>query len=212
MSRDAERPDTPPPELSAEEERDLVESARAGEREALERLLECHRARLASVAYFRLGAAPRAKLDVEEVVQEACARAIGCIDRFAWRGKGSFFQWLRAIAENVIREAAGRERRHPTSALSDARVESPAASPSRLLRREERFERLQAALQSLTPDHRQVILLARVQGVPLKEIGERMGRSPDAISKLLARALASLKELFGDTEFFSLPDRELDGS
>ena len=76
-------------------------------------------------------------------------------------------------------------------------------SPSRSLRRRERLDRLQAALDALSPDHRQVIVLARLKGLRMTEIAERMERSPNAVALLLARALAKLRESFGDTE--SLP-------
>ena len=57
-------------------------------------------------------------------------------------------------------------------------------SPSRALRRHERLDRLQEALDSLSPDHRQVIVLARLKGLRIKEIAERMDRSPNAVALL----------------------------
>jgi RNA polymerase sigma factor (sigma-70 family) len=77
------------------------------------------------------------------------------------------------------------------------------------LRREERFERLEKSLQSLSPDHREVILLARIEGLQIAAIAERLGRSKSAVKSLLLRALKELKRSFGDTESFHLPDRSL---
>ena len=71
---------------------------------------------------------------------------------------------------------------------------------------------MEKALESLSDDHRQVVTLARLEGLKVKEIAKRMDRSPDAVKKLLARALMHLKESFGDTESFHLPDRVLGGS
>ena len=79
------------------------------------------------------------------------------------------------------------------------------------MRRDERFERLESALNCLTKDHREVIIFARIQGLPIKEIAERMSRSPDAVSMLLLRALRELKSYFGSTESFHLPQRSLEG-
>jgi len=77
------------------------------------------------------------------------------------------------------------------------------------MRRDERFERLQAALDSLSPDHREVITLARLKGLRGEEIAKRMNRSPNAVAQLLSHALKNLKEAFGDTESLHLPLRRL---
>ena len=66
------------------------------------------------------------------------------------------------------------------------------------LRREERFDRLQHALESLPPDYREVIRLSRIEGMKTSEIAELMGRSSAAVKQLLFRALRRLRESFGD--------------
>jgi RNA polymerase sigma factor (sigma-70 family) len=67
-------------------------------------------------------------------------------------------------------------------------------------------------LDGLSPEYREVIVLARLKGLRIKEIALRMNRSENAVSLLLSRALAKLKEAFGETESFNLPARRLDGS
>ena len=52
--------------------------------------------------------------------------------------------------------------------------------------------------------------LARIEGLRIAEIAERMGRSRNAVAHLLSRALAKLKDTFGDTESFHLPACSLD--
>ena len=79
-----------------------------------------------------------------------------------------------------------------------------------MLRREERFERLQKALESLPPDYREAIRLSRIEGLKTVEIAERMGRSREAVKQLIFRALRRLRESFGDTESLHLPDRKFD--
>ena len=79
------------------------------------------------------------------------------------------------------------------------------------MRREERFERLEASLEKLSVDHREVILLTRVEGLTFAETAARMGRSPDAVKQLLYRALRELRSTFGETASLHLPDRRLGG-
>jgi RNA polymerase sigma factor (sigma-70 family) len=73
------------------------------------------------------------------------------------------------------------------------------------MRRRERSARLEEAIASLTPDHRRVVELCRIEGLAVKEVAERMGRSPNAVSMLLLRALRELKTRFGRTESLTLP-------
>ncbi len=80
-------------------------------------------------------------------------------------------------------------------------------SPSRVLRREERFDRLEDALGSLSAEYRQVLVLVRLEGLPIKEVARRMDRSYKAVSHLPFRATRKLREVFGDTESLQLPDR-----
>ena len=89
-------------------------------------------------------------------------------------------------------------------------LKARAASPSKELRRDERFERLKAALSRLKPDYRKVIFLARVRELPMRDVASRMGRSLNATSVLLYRALMKLQEAFGATESLNLPDRRLE--
>jgi len=38
-------------------------------------------------------------------------------------------------------------------------------------------------------DHRQAILLARIERLPIREVAERMNRTPDAVIRSLSRSL-----------------------
>ncbi len=114
-----------------------------------------------------------------------------------------------AIAENRIRDAAKGPRAADEFELpADARADG--VSPSRHLQRSERFDRLQSSLDRLSPDHRRVVMLSRIDGLKIKEIAQRMNRSESAVKNLLLRALRELKSSFGDTESLHLPDGHLD--
>jgi RNA polymerase sigma factor (sigma-70 family) len=56
----------------------------------------------------------------------------------------------------------------------------------------EETARVERALESLEPAHREVILLRKYEELAFKEIASRMGRSEDACRMLLARAMAAL--------------------
>jgi len=82
-------------------------------------------------------------------------------------------------------------------------------SPSKGLRREERLSRLKEAIDNLSPEYREAVLLVRIKGLKVKEAAGRMNRSPNAVTHLLLRALKKLKEDLGDTESLHLPPERL---
>ncbi|MBI4607266.1 MAG: sigma-70 family RNA polymerase sigma factor [Planctomycetes bacterium] len=190
--------------------RDLVERAQRGDRAAFGDLAAATRDRLLAVTLRILGRGTRG-IDPEDVLQETCLRAFRRIGAFVWQGEGSFLRWLGGFAGNVIRELEKEGRRSPLIGI-DRDPAGSGVSPSKALRREERLSRLQEALEALSPDHREVIRLARFEGLPLREVARRMGRSLGAVRQLLWRALQALKSSFGDTESLGLPERGLEGA
>ena len=56
----------------------------------------------------------------------------------------------------------------------------------------EEAQRLEAAIESLSPEHREVIVLRKFEELSFAEIGRRMGRTDDACRMLLARAMTAL--------------------
>ncbi len=188
--------------------RPLVERAKGGDREAFDQLEKVYRDRLASslrnLCRFHIGP----KVDVNDILQDTFLRAYQSLGRFEWIDGDSFFRWLCGIAKRSLAQAAQDARRAERGAVEESVPES-GTSPSKHLRRQERFDRLESALGKLSPDDRQVILLSRIKGLPSAEVAERMNSTPAAVRQRLVRALRELKKIFGDTESFHLPDQEL---
>jgi RNA polymerase sigma-70 factor (ECF subfamily) len=182
----------------------LISKAQGGDRAAFEELLSRHRKPLEYLVRSRSAGLQCHAADADDILQEAALRAFQSLDRFQWRGDDSFFRWLAGIALHVLADAARRDARHPQVALDrDHPRDDP--SPSHALCRQERLERLEAALEGLTPEHRAVVRLARIEGLRVSEIAQRLNRSPSAVRHLLLRALEKLKERFGETDSLHLP-------
>ena len=186
----------------------LVQKAKAGNGRAYDQLVDQFRERLAASVRARLGEGGLGRLDVEDILQETFVRAFQSIERFEWQDEDSFYRWLSGIAKRVILIAARQYRGMKGIELARATPER-STSPSQVLRREERLQRLEDSIRCLSGDHREVILLARIDGLTIKEISERMSRSPAAVKQLLSRALRQLRQTFGETESLHLPDRGL---
>ena len=183
----------------------LVERARRGDAGAFEALIAASRQTLATYVRVRIGEHLRHRLDVEDVLQESFVQAWKSMASFRWTGDRCFERWLAGIAEHVILKTARRRGDQILYVKREADGSQP--SPSTAMRRDERFKRFEDALHHLSPDHRQAILLVRIQGLSFKEAGERMGRTAKSVMHLVARGLKKLKENFGDTESYHLPQR-----
>lgn len=212
--------------MNCEPTYDLVRKAQEGDPRAFGRLIERYRSRMETLIRLRMGTSLRRKVEPEDIFQETSLSAFRSLQEFRWLDQGSFFRWMAGIAEHVIQNQARyhfetRKRGGEPDAgpRADAGEPQPdpnelpdmgGVSPLRNLMREERFDRLQKSLLELSRDHREVIILARVEGLPMAEIARRMHRSVDAASMLLLRALRHLKGVFGTTGSLGLPDRALE--
>jgi RNA polymerase sigma-70 factor (ECF subfamily) len=178
----------------------LLDRAREGSPAALSQLVERFSPRLLAVIRLRLGPSLRAHLESRDVLQETWLKALAHLPGFAGAGAAPFMGWLAQIAANEIRDRADYHGRQRRDGAREERMEPAAldglaarvrSETSRLALSVE-MSRLERALESLSPDHREVILLRKLEERPFREVGERMGRSPDACRVLLARALATL--------------------
>ena len=200
----------------------LLDKAQGGDQEAFEALVKNHAASLKSFIHFELARRFGRGADAEDVLQETLLRAWQSIHRLRGREGSIFRRWLCMIAKHVIQDRARRLKRERAAFDSRLAIQSPRSKggkwgcadallaakvdpPSKVVRRNERFERLEEAMSTLSPVHRKVVFLARVQGLPIKEVARRIGRSDDATSMLLLRAMHKLKAAFGDTDSLHLP-------
>ncbi|MBK9383950.1 MAG: sigma-70 family RNA polymerase sigma factor [Planctomycetes bacterium] len=194
------------PEDAAEE--DLVRRAVAGEREALERLFASQLQPVHAWVRQRLGPQLRARVDTQDLAQSSLAEAFRDLGGFEWRGRESFRRWLRRIVENKIRQKAIFFRRRKRDAGRELRAHEDSAArapadfgiepktPSHILDRRDELAAVERAMERLPQEYREVVRMARLEHLPYREIGERMGgRSEDAVRKLLMRALLKLTQL-----------------
>jgi len=186
-------------------ERQLVERARSGDQQAFEELCLGLRERLLATIRSRLGPTARQAIDPEDVLQASFVKALHSMQRFEWRGDGSFRRWLESVAIHVTLDAVRHHGRRPVLRI-DRDVEGDGSSPSKGIRRRERLDRLEVSMKALSPDYRTVLRLSRMDGLSIKEIANQMGRSESAVKNLLLRATKQLRHSFGDTESLNLGD------
>jgi RNA polymerase sigma-70 factor (ECF subfamily) len=174
------------------------------------RPLEDYRDYLGLLARVQLSQRLRAKLDASDIVQQAILHAHAGRAQFRGRTEAEWLSWLRTILANVLAAAArrfdsqAREVRLERSLeaeldLSSSRLECLLAadqtSPSERAVRCEELLRLTRALARLPEDHRLVVELHHLKGLPVAEVARQMGRTRPAVVGLLYRGLKQLREM-----------------
>jgi RNA polymerase sigma-70 factor (ECF subfamily) len=177
---------------------DLLQRAKAGSTEALNLLYERCAGRLLAYVRLRMGRELRARLESRDILQATFLKSLTRLRQLEGEQSGSLMAWLARIAENEIRDRADFQHRQRRDAAREVPIEGDeafhAAARSALTQviLDEEALRLEAALESLAPAHREVILLRKFEELSFAEIGRRLGKSEDACRMLLARAMTAL--------------------
>ncbi len=191
---------------------ELVILAKEGDDSALEQLCRVYGERVRRIIRLRMGKELRSKLESMDMVQDVLMCAFRDLEDFTYTSEGDLLRWLGKIAENRIRDnldklhADKRDIRKEiplhddatTSRDDRAQVLEPArnTTPSVILSKREELDKLEKAIDKLKPEYREVIVLAKIDGLSYKEIGSRLGKSADAAGHLLLRAMVSLTDTF----------------
>ena len=186
----------------------LLDDSRRGDRAALDALFAQARPRLQRLLLPQASTFLLQQTELDDLVQEACVEAVRLLPTFEYQGKDSFFRWLSALAihrlQNLRRTMHADKRdpkrqQHiagPGTEITASRVAEPgqlAPGPGTLAASDEGIDHLFAALRELSGVDREIITLARIDGLSLGEIAERTGRTRNAVALLLSRALRKLR-------------------
>lgn len=146
--------------------------------------------------------------EAADVTQEAFISAYRHFHRF--RGESSVYTWLYQIALNHSRNRLRRRRRTDsrtvsldepagvdTGSVDTLEIADESQSPQTVLERKELQARIMAAIESLPPDYREVVVLRELQGLSYNEIADATGISLDNVKTRLSRARAMLRQRLG---------------
>jgi RNA polymerase sigma-70 factor (ECF subfamily) len=186
---------------SAEDGRALVKRMLAGQESAFEEFFGDHFPPLYRFALTRVRDADAA----EEVVQAALCRALGRLETY--RGEAALSTWLFTFCRHEIAAHYERQARRPAHVdlIEDlpevrAAIESLAADavgdPESRLQREELGRLVQVALDQLPRRYGDALEWKYIDGLSVREIGERLCVSAKAAESLLTRARVAFRDGF----------------
>ena len=184
---------------------DLVERFKRGDTEAFSLVFRKYQRRLAVLVHYKMSAELRGAMEVEDILQEVFLAAARAMNQFTYQSPGSLMAWLSRIADHVIVDAAryqSRGKRRAEELLSFRSESNPTGpepvdseTPSRLFARQETAKNLLKKLDALPAEYREIIILAKFEGLSTKEISERVGKSRESVALLLHRALKRFREV-----------------
>jgi RNA polymerase sigma-70 factor (ECF subfamily) len=178
-------------------DRELVERAKHGDREAFRELFQRHHRRAYSLA---LGVVHNPD-DALDVLQEAFLKAHKHLPGF--EGGSSFYTWLYRIVTNVAIDHLRKHNRAQTVDYDDAMAhleeEAPAGeemllpqllggNPAKELMRREIREAIEEGLAKLSPNHRAVLVMRELDGLSYEEMAKVMQCSKGTIMSRLFHA------------------------
>lgn len=171
----------------------IVERCLSGEDAAWEDLVKVHTRRVYSICYRFTGSDQEA----QDLTQEVFLRVFRTLKSFR-AGEGSFQVWLSRVARNLLIDHYRRTKLERASESLDDQIavlEERTAMSGRtegLLAGREASEVLQAALQKLSPELRETVILRDVEEMEYREIAKVLNVPEGTVKSRLNRGRAEL--------------------
>lgn len=200
----------------SEETQQLLDQARGGDGDAVNRLMERHRESLRQMVRMRLDRAVARRVDASDVVQDVLLEASRRLDDFIRQGNMPFHLWLRQLAKDRMidmhrrhrgaqRRSVDRERPLAGAEFGDrssfdlaAQLRDPELTPAAASIRRELEARYLVALDQLDDDDREMILMRHHEHLGNSEVAQALDLTPAAAGMRHMRALRKLRAILGD--------------
>jgi len=176
---------------------ELVSRTQAGDVRAFDELVVKYTPRLYGLVYNMTANHE----DTNDLLQDVFAKAFRSISGF--RGKSSFYTWIHSIAVNMTINFLKKRGRRFQMSLDDVDLNiqndkdfielTATSSPVREADLGELQQRLNEALLKLSPEHRAVVTMFDIQGMPHAEISQILGVSEGTVRSRLFYAHRQLQ-------------------
>lgn len=193
----------------------LLAGARVGEADAVDRLLERHRAAVHRLVQMRLDPKLQQRLDVSDVVQDVFVEAHRRLAHYLENPLLPFHLWLRQIAQDRIIDAHRRhrgsarrslDREAPLGAASDdpsaldlvAQLRDPQLTPAAAVAQRELAQQVEQAIARLNDQDAEIVVMRHYEQLSNQEVAQALGLSEPAASMRYLRAIRRLRELLAE--------------
>jgi RNA polymerase sigma-70 factor, ECF subfamily len=201
-----------------EQTTELLGGAKLGDAEAVDDLLDRHRESLRRMVHMRLDQQIKRRIDVSDVVQEVLVEASRRLQDYLNDPRMPFHLWIRQIAKDRIIDA---HRRHRVSAKRSVDREQPLVpagpidqstidlagqlcdpqlTPAAAATQRELAVHVQAAIEQLDENDREIILMRHYEQLSNQEIATALQLTEPAASMRYLRALKRLRRTLNGDE------------
>lgn len=177
----------------------IVLAIRAGDAGAYRELVEKYQSRI----YAMVCGMVRDREEAHDLTQDAFVKAFKNLERF--RLEASFYTWLYRIASNLSIDWLRKQKRRKHDEFDEAKAARDSTgmidpvyqkqSPGKAMERSQLKERIFDAMETLSPEHRQIVLLREVEGYSYAEIADVMGIPEGTVMSRLFYARRKLQGL-----------------
>ncbi|WP_432491655.1 RNA polymerase sigma factor SigE [Kineococcus gypseus] len=170
-------------------ERDAQPSAPAWVPPTWEEVVRDHSGRVYRLAYRLTGN----RHDAEDLTQEVFVRVFRSLSSYQ---PGTFEGWLHRITTNLFLDQVRRKQRIRFDALAEdagEKLPSTDVGPERAYEHRNLDDDVQAALDSLPPDFRAVVVLCDIEGLSYEEIAATLGVKLGTVRSRIHRGRAQLR-------------------
>jgi len=182
-----------------ENEKHLLESAKKGDIEAFEKLIETHEKKVFNIALRMMGNSE----DAKDMAQETFIRVYRSLGDF--KEQSSLSTWIYRITTNICLDEL-RKRKNKKVLYIDDNIKSDDGeikrdivsddlTPEEKVERDEIKRMLNSAINDLSDEHRTVIILRDIQGFSYKEISDITNCPEGTVKSRICRARQALKEI-----------------
>lgn len=135
--------------------------------------------------------------DAEDLTSEIFLKVVESIDRFEYRGEGTFAAWVFRIAHNTVKQFYRFDEKWDVTMLDSLPdLQSPDLLPDEALTRKERFTHLKSLIGTLAPRRREIVTLRFFGGLRNQDIASILGLDERTVASHLCRALEDLQQKY----------------
>src|SRR5579875_1833398 len=165
--------------------------------EKLGQILQAYRPYQLEIARREMDRALQAKGTASDLVQETFLDATRYFSRFHGVSSAQLRAWLRCLLLHRLSKQKRRfcgtvkrkiHREYPLEEVGAALL-APGPTPSQVVSADEQMERLRQMIKTLPEDYQFVLHLRYQEGLTFEAIGQRMGRTANAVRLLWLRAV-----------------------
>jgi RNA polymerase sigma-70 factor (ECF subfamily) len=200
----------------ASQTQEILDGARRGDPDAVNRLLDRHRESLRRLVQLRLDRKLARRVDASDIVQDVLLEANGRLDDYLRDPKMPFHLWLRHLAQDRMidmhrqhrgaqRRSLDREQALAAPSFGDqssfdlaAQLRDHELTPAAATIRKELEARFLAALDELDEEDREILLMRHFEQLGNSETADVLGLSPAAAGMRHLRALRRLRAILGE--------------